>query len=123
MHFGNCRQALPRPGVALPAAGGTLDSEEHLSLRAGAKEHLIRTYYHALFNAWGPQHWWPAQSRFEVIVGAYLTQNTAWTNVEKALANLRSAHLLSVSGIRRTSLAELERLIRPAGYFRQKPNG
>jgi endonuclease-3 related protein len=89
-------------------------------LRADTKKHAIRTYYHALFHAWGPQHWWPAQSRFEVIMGAYLTQNTAWTNVEKALANLRSAHLLSVRGIRRASLAELERLIRPAGYFRQK---
>jgi endonuclease-3 related protein len=55
-----------------------------------------------------------------MIVGAYLTQNTAWTNVEKALANLRSARLLTVSGIRGASLAELERLIRPAGYFRQK---
>jgi endonuclease-3 related protein len=89
-------------------------------LRPDARKHQIRTYYHALFHAWGPQHWWPAQSRFEVIVGAYLTQNTSWTNVEKALTNLRSAHLLSVSGIRRASLAELERLIRPAGYFRQK---
>jgi endonuclease III related protein len=86
------------------------------------QQHRIRTYYRALFRAWGPQHWWPAQSRFEVIVGAYLTQNTAWTNVEKALANLRAARLLSVSGIRRASLAELERLIRPAGYFRQKAN-
>jgi len=83
-------------------------------------QHQIRTYYHALFRAWGPQHWWPAQSRFEVIVGAYLTQNTAWTNVEKALANLRAAHVLSVRGIRAVPLAELERLIRPAGYFRQK---
>jgi endonuclease-3 related protein len=55
-----------------------------------------------------------------MIVGAYLTQNTAWTNVEKALANLRSARLLSLKGIRRTPLAELERLIRPAGFFRQK---
>jgi endonuclease-3 related protein len=53
-------------------------------------------------------------------VGAYLTQNTAWTNVEKALANLGAAHVLSVRGIRAVSLAELERLIRPAGYFRQK---
>lgn len=53
-------------------------------------------------------------------MGAYLTQNTAWTNVEKALANLRKACVLSVSGIRRVSLLELERLIRPAGYFRQK---
>lgn len=83
-------------------------------------QHQIRTYYRALFRAWGPQHWWPAQSRFEVIVGAYLTQNTAWTNVEKALANLRAARVLSVRGICAVSLAELERLLRPAGYFRQK---
>jgi endonuclease III related protein len=55
-------------------------------------------------------------------VGAYLTQNTAWTDVEKALANLRAAPMLSVKGIRRAPLAELERLIRPAGYFRQKAN-
>ena len=89
-------------------------------MRLDAKQNQIRTYYDALFRAWGPQHWWPAQSRFEMIVGAYLTQNTAWTNVEKALANLRSARLLSLIGIRRAPLAELERLIRPAGYFRQK---
>jgi endonuclease-3 related protein len=89
-------------------------------LRARARERELRSYYRALFRAWGAQHWWPAQSRFEVIVGAYLTQNTAWTNVEKALANLRAAKLLSLSGIRRAALAELERLIRPAGYFRQK---
>ena len=55
-----------------------------------------------------------------MIVGAYLTQNTAWTNVEKALANLRAARLLSVRGIRQPSLREIERQIRPAGYFRQK---
>jgi endonuclease III related protein len=91
-----------------------------LTLRVDATKHQIRIYYRTLFHAWGPQHWWPAQSRFEVIVGAYLTQNTAWTNVEKALTNLRSAHLLSVRGIRWASLTELERLIRPAGYFRQK---
>jgi endonuclease-3 related protein len=91
-----------------------------LLLRLDAGQDQIRNYYHALFHAWGPQHWWPAQSRFEVIAGAYLTQNTAWTNVEKALANLRSAHVLSVNGVRWTSVAELERLIRPAGYFRQK---
>jgi endonuclease-3 related protein len=97
-----------------------LNDEGWLTLRVDAREHRIRTYYRALFEAWGPQHWWPAQSRFEVIVGAYLTQNTAWTNVEKALANLRAAHLLTVSAIRRASLAEIERLIRPAGYFRQK---
>jgi len=80
----------------------------------------IRAYYHTLFSAWGRQHWWPAQSRFEVIVGAYLTQNTSWTNVEKALGNLRKARLLAISGIRRTPQPKLEQLIRPAGYFRQK---
>jgi endonuclease-3 related protein len=89
-------------------------------LRPDARKQQIRSYYYALSRAWGPKHWWPAQSRFEVIVGAYLTQNTAWANVEKALVNLRAARLLSVSGIRRATLAELERLIRPAGYFRQK---
>jgi endonuclease-3 related protein len=84
------------------------------------KHDAIRAYYHALFFAWGHQHWWPAQSRFEMIVGAYLTQNTSWTNVEKALRNLRIARLLTISGIRRTPRPELEQLIRPAGYFRQK---
>jgi len=80
----------------------------------------IRAYYKDLYAAWGRQHWWPAHSRFEVIVGAYLTQNTAWTNVERALNELRSAGLLSVAGIRRTPLQGLERLIRSSGYFRQK---
>jgi endonuclease-3 related protein len=80
----------------------------------------IRNYYRALSRAWGAQHWWPAETEFEVIVGAYLTQNTAWTNVERALANLRRANLLSVEGIRAARLPRLQRLIRPSGYFRQK---
>jgi endonuclease-3 related protein len=80
----------------------------------------IRAYYEALFSAWGRQHWWPARSRFEVIVGTYLTQNTSWSNVEKALGNLRSARRLTINGIRRTPQSELEQLIRSAGYFRQK---
>jgi len=84
------------------------------------KHDAIRAYYHTLFSAWGRQHWWPAQSPFEMIVGAYLTQNTSWTNVEKALGNLRKARLLTISGIRRTPQPKLEQLIRPAGYFRQK---
>jgi endonuclease III-like uncharacterized protein len=57
------------------------------------KEEQIRAYYYRLFQAWGPQHWWPARTRFEVMVGAYLTQNTSWTNVERALRRLRSAGL------------------------------
>ncbi len=85
-----------------------------------AKEEMVRTYYRALFQAWGRQHWWPARSRFEVIVGAYLTQNTAWTNVERALRRLRAGGVLSVKGIRDVSLQDLEFLIRSSGYFRQK---
>ncbi len=84
------------------------------------KENDLRGYYAALYRAWGAQHWWPAESPFEVIVGAYLTQNTAWTNVERALTNLRNAGILSVSGIRKIGLNRLEKLIRPSGYFRQK---
>lgn len=83
-------------------------------------EETIRNYYGVLYSAWGGQHWWPAETRFEVIVGAYLTQNTAWTNVERALENLRRADVLSMEGIREIRLARLERLIRPSGYFRQK---
>ena len=98
----------------------TLNDEENQTLPREARNNQIRTYYRALFQAWGPQNWWPARSAFEVIVGAYLTQNTAWTNVEKAMANLRSARLLRMKGIRHVPLAELERLIRPSGYFRQK---
>ncbi|MGA8441721.1 MAG: base excision DNA repair protein [Candidatus Sulfotelmatobacter sp.] len=89
-------------------------------MRVDEREKHIRSYYRALFCAWGPQNWWPARSRFEVIVGAYLTQNTAWTNVERVLAKLRAARLLSVKGIRDVRLAEFERLIRTSGYFRQK---
>jgi endonuclease III related protein len=80
----------------------------------------IPQYYTALLSRYGPQNWWPARSRFEVIVGAYLTQNTNWSNVEKALLNLRRARRLSVSAMRATPIDELETLVRPSGYFRQK---
>ncbi|HEX7959498.1 MAG TPA: base excision DNA repair protein [Terriglobales bacterium] len=80
----------------------------------------IRSFYSALAEAYGPQHWWPAKTRFEVIVGAYLTQNTSWKNVERALKNLRSAGVLNVKGIREINPANLEQLLRPSGYFRQK---
>jgi endonuclease III related protein len=83
-------------------------------------ESQIRRYYEVLHRAWGPQHWWPAETSFEVIVGAFLTQNTAWTNVERALTNLRNAKVLSLEGIRKTRLSRLEKLVRPSGYFRQK---
>ena len=85
-----------------------------------SRTETIRAFYQTLFRAWGRQHWWPAQSHFEVVVGAFLTQNTAWTNVEKAMEQLRRARVLSLPGIRNTPLPRLEQLIRSAGYFRQK---
>lgn len=91
-----------------------------MARRRKQRSNEIHRYYRALYRAWGAQHWWPAETRFEVIVGAYLTQNTSWTNVELALANLRAARRLSIEAIREISLNELERLIRPSGYFRQK---
>lgn len=80
----------------------------------------IAAIYVTLASAWGRQHWWPAQSRFEVIVGAYLTQNTSWSNVEIALRSLRKAGFLNVAGIRNVPVRRLESLIRSSGYFRQK---
>ena len=77
-------------------------------------------YFNSLFAAMGPQHWWPGRTQFEIIVGAILTQNTSWTNAERAIANLREAGLLTPRAMRNTRLAKLERLIRPSGYFRQK---
>lgn len=80
----------------------------------------ILSYYRSLLARYGPQNWWPAQSRFEVVVGAYLTQNTNWSNVEKAISNLRRGRALSLSAMRELRLARLQQLIRPSGYFRQK---
>ncbi|MBI2878239.1 MAG: endonuclease III domain-containing protein [Candidatus Rokubacteria bacterium] len=76
--------------------------------------------YQALRDAFGPQHWWPARSAFEVVVGAILTQNTAWANVERAIANLRAAGALSPQALRDLPLPELARLVRPSGYFNIK---
>ena len=83
-------------------------------------ETQIAAIYTTLARAWGRQHWWPAETAFEVIVGAYLTQNTSWSNVETALRQLRESRVLSVAGIRRVKLRKLEGLIRSSGYFRQK---
>ena len=77
-------------------------------------------YFNSLFTAFGPQHWWPGRTQFEIIVGAILTQNTSWTNVEHAIENLRRSHLLTPRAIRKVRLPKLESLIRPSGYFRQK---
>ena len=76
--------------------------------------------YTRLFEAYGPQHWWPAESPFEVAVGAVLTQNAAWGNVEKAIANLRAANVLMPEAIAALAPNELAQLVRPSGYFNVK---
>lgn len=80
----------------------------------------IAHYYRTLQRAYGKQHWWPGRSRFEVVVGAFLTQNTSWRNVELALGNLRAAGLLNLVAMRDVPERKLAELIRPSGYFRQK---
>lgn len=76
--------------------------------------------FHLLFNHFGPQNWWPAENDLEVIVGAILTQNTSWKNVEKAIANLKKKNLLSLPTLYSISITELSEEIRPAGYFNIK---
>jgi len=73
-----------------------------------------------LFAAYGPQSWWPAQTPFEVILGAYLTQNTAWKAVELSLANLAAAGALNLEGLRAIPVEELQALIRPSGFITRK---
>jgi endonuclease-3 related protein len=76
--------------------------------------------YRLLYDAFGPQHWWPGETPFEIITGAILTQNTNWTNVEKAIANLKSAGYLTPDTLHHIGLTQLAELIRPAGYFNIK---
>jgi len=81
---------------------------------------LIRRVFEQLLSALGPQYWWPADSPFEVIVGAILTQNTAWRNVKQAIGKLRESDLLTSQAISAVPLSELAPLIRSSGYYNQK---
>ena len=80
----------------------------------------LRDIYRRLFGAFGPQHWWPGDTPLEIAVGAILTQNTAWANVEKAIAVLRSRRLLTLPRLARLSPAALAPLIRSAGFYNVK---
>ncbi len=80
----------------------------------------VMQIYQLLLSYYGKQHWWPAESAFEMMVGAILTQNTNWGNVEKALTNLRNAQILDAHRLNLCSHKDLETLIRPAVFFRQK---
>jgi endonuclease-3 related protein len=93
-----------------------------VSMRKGTKKskEILYAIYKKLYRAFGPQHWWPGDTPFEIAVGAILTQNTNWTNVEKAIQNLKRNNALSAHALHNISLRELAGLIRPTGYFNIK---
>ena len=84
------------------------------------KAAILQGVYQQLYSHYGPQHWWPADSPFEVMVGAVLTQNTAWSNVEKAITNLQEHQALDPAVIVSASRDELAHWLRPSGYFNVK---
>lgn len=81
---------------------------------------LLWNIYQRLYHTFGPQHWWPGETPFEIIVGAILTQNTNWQNVEKAIDNLKRNKSLTPSGLKKIPTRKLAQLIRPAGYYNIK---
>jgi endonuclease-3 related protein len=83
------------------------------------REQLLEIYK-LLFGRFGPQHWWPGETQFEIIIGAILTQNTSWKNVEKALANLKAVDHMTPDALHKLTHEQLAELIRPAGYFNIK---
>ena len=85
-----------------------------------ATKDLLEEMYRRLDAAYGDQRWWPGDTPLEVAVGAILTQNTAWVNVEKAVANLKSAGLLEPGALARLTPSEIAPLIKPAGYYNVK---
>ena len=87
---------------------------------AGAPGETLRRFYGTLLESFGPQGWWPARTRLEIILGAILTQNTTWRNARLALKDLRKAGLLTWKALRQASLKQLESCVRRAGFYRQK---
>lgn len=81
---------------------------------------LLPEIYQKLYARFGPQDWWPGETRFEVMIGAILTQNTNWTNVEKAIGNLKKASLLNPLAFKEVSVYRLASLIKPSGYYNIK---
>ncbi len=92
----------------------------HSCAPGAARPFRPRALYRALYRHFGPQHWWPGRTRFEIMVGAILTQNTAWTNVRQAITRLRAARALTPARLHALPLRRLAELIRPAGYFNLK---
>lgn len=84
------------------------------------KRRKLLDIYNKLHGCFGPQHWWPGETRFEIIIGAILTQNVSWKNVEKAITNLKNKKLLSYQALSKAKEKEIAELIRPSGYYNQK---
>jgi endonuclease-3 related protein len=114
----SCRRYLAKKMSIVPQ----IDPAVNPSGRVGpvASSAILSAYYGALFASHGPQNWWPGRTAFEIIVGAILTQNTSWNNVEIAIRNLRRERLLTPRAMETVSMTRLARLIRSSGYFRQK---
>jgi endonuclease III related protein len=115
---------MSKPSGEHPPAGdpgsGPADPRDPAVARPASPSGELMRYYEAMSVALGPMRWWPARTPFEVIVGAILTQSTAWGNVERAIANLRQAGLLTPAAMLRVPTPRLAALVRPSGYFRQK---
>lgn len=94
-----------------PVAHAVFEIDPHLRLRE---------MYTALLEAYGPRKWWPADTPFEVVLGAILTQGTSWRGVERSIANLREGGLLTVDGIRAVPIEHLREAIRPSGFILRK---
>jgi endonuclease-3 related protein len=82
--------------------------------------HRLQAVYRNLYDYFGPQHWWPGDTTLEILVGAVLTQNTNWTNVSKAIGNLKQEGLLSLAALSALPADQLAEMIRPSGYFNLK---
>ncbi|MFA5056401.1 MAG: hypothetical protein WC562_09600 [Dehalococcoidia bacterium] len=88
--------------------------------KAEKTSQALNDIYNRLFDRYGPQHWWPGETPFEVVIGAILTQSTAWSNVEKAIANLKTARVLGPESLHSIPTGDLAILIRPSGYYNAK---
>ncbi len=102
-----------------------MSAQRRASAHAGEDDHLspaqrLPKVYRLLLRRYGPQRWWPADTPFEVIIGAILTQSAAWLNVEKAIANLKRADVLTPASLRSLPMDELTQLIYPSGYYNAK---
>ena len=95
-------------------------TKRNLAIRKSTAACRLRSLYDHLVTLYGPQQWWPAQSAFEVVIGAFLTQNTAWKSVERSIANLQAHGVLFIPGLRELPEEELRQLIRPSGFMLRK---